>query len=56
MMINKNIKWETESISVSGSDSHNTTYSTGSYTAYVMEPYSDDISEAKIKINETMAN
>lgn len=56
MMINKNIKWGTESISVSGSDSHNTTYSTGSYTAYVMEPYSDDISEAKIRINETMAN
>ena len=56
MMINKNLKWETENINVSGSDSMNTTYSTGSYRVYVMEPNEEDISDAKIKINEIMAN
>jgi anionic cell wall polymer biosynthesis LytR-Cps2A-Psr (LCP) family protein len=42
--------WQTESISVTGSDSHNSTYSMGSLQLYVMEPNVGSLNSAKEKI------
>ncbi len=52
MQIKKNIKWEIENINLTGKDSYNTTYSTGSSSVYVMIPDPDSLSEAKLKISE----
>lgn len=38
MQLDKNIKWQIETISLTGTDSYNTTYSTGGLKAYVMKP------------------
>lgn len=44
-------KWQTESISVTGADSHNATYSMGSIQLYVMEPDVASVNNAKSKIH-----
>ena len=44
-------KWQTESISVTGADSHNSTYSMGSMQLYVMEPNKASVDSAKAKIS-----
>lgn len=46
--------WTIESYSVNGSDSSNTTYSTGSAKAYVMMPDQDTVMEAKIKLDKIL--
>lgn len=54
MQLDKNIKWQIESISLTGLDSYDTTYSTGGLKAYVMKPDEKSIANAKIKISEIM--
>ncbi len=54
MQLDKNIKWQIETISLTGTDSYNTTYSTGGLKAYVMKPDEKSIANAKIKISEIM--
>lgn len=49
--INDMPKWDIESISLTGKDSHNTTYTYGSQNLYVMSPDTNSIEEAKNKIN-----
>lgn len=44
--------WQTESISVTGSDSHNSTFSMGNVQLYVMEPDVASVNAAKAKIAE----
>jgi anionic cell wall polymer biosynthesis LytR-Cps2A-Psr (LCP) family protein len=44
-------KWQTESVSVTGADSHNSTYSMGSMQLYVMEPNKASVDSAKAKIS-----
>ncbi|MEI7918041.1 MAG: LCP family protein [Candidatus Saccharibacteria bacterium] len=46
------IKWSVESISVTGVDSHNVTYSMGNLPLYVMEPDADSLNAAKTKIQQ----
>ncbi len=46
------IKWSVESISVTGADSHNVTYSMGNLPLYVMEPDADSLNAAKAKIQQ----
>ncbi len=46
------IKWSVESISVTGADSHNITYSMGNLQLYVMEPDADSLNAAKAKIQQ----
>jgi LCP family protein required for cell wall assembly len=48
--------WQTESISVDGTDSSNSTYSMGAMKLYVMEPDIESINKAKIKIQELKQN
>lgn len=54
MQLDKNIKWQIETISLTGTDSYDTTYSTGGLKAYVMKPDEKSIANAKIKISEIM--
>lgn len=54
MQLDKNIKWQIETTSLTGTDSYNTTYSTGGLKAYVMKPDEKSIANAKIKISEIM--
>ena len=49
--IRKKSKWEFETYSVNGSDSNNTTYSTGGARAYVMVPKEETVLEAKYKLD-----
>ena len=56
MQLKENIKWEVDAFNVTGTNSSNTTYSTGNSKVYVMEPDADKLSEAKIKINDLMQN
>lgn len=56
MQLKENIKWEVETYNVTGTNSLNTTYSTGNSKVYVMEPNIDKLSEAKIKIKDLMQN
>ena len=52
MQLDDNIKWEIETLSVTGKDSSNITYSAG--RAYVMEPDMESVNEAKLKIKSLM--
>ena len=52
--LRKNPKWEIETYSVDGSDSNNTTYSTGGARAYVMNPKEETVSEAKHKLDNIL--
>ena len=54
MQLDKNIKWQIETISLTGTDSYDKTYSTGGLKAYVMKPDDKSIANAKIKISEIM--
>ncbi|MDD4706038.1 MAG: LCP family protein [Bacilli bacterium] len=56
MQLKENIKWKVETYNVTGTNSSNTTYSTGNSKVYVMEPDLDKLNEAKIKINDLMQN
>ncbi|MDD2409394.1 MAG: LCP family protein [Bacilli bacterium] len=56
MQLKENIKWEVETYNVTGTNSSDTTYSTGNSKVYVMEPDADKLSEAKIKIKDLMQN
>ena len=49
--IDKMPEWEIKSISVTGSDSQNITYSTGSQMLYVMEPDQTSVKFAKQQIH-----
>lgn len=50
--LNSMDKWTTRSISVTGTDSHNYTYSMGNMMLYVMEPDVSSINIAKQKIQQ----
>lgn len=53
--LDKMPKWEVESISVTGSDARNYTYSMGTnYLLYVMEPNMNSVNIAKAKIKEVL--
>ena len=54
MQLDKNLKWEIETVSLTGVDSYNKTYSTGGLKAYVMEPDEKSLADVKIKISEIM--
>lgn len=56
MQLDKNIKWQIETISLTGTDSYDKTYSTGGLKAYVMKPDEESIASVKIKIQEIMKN
>lgn len=56
MQLDNKVKWEIETYNVKGKDSYNVTYSTGSSKVYVMEPDLDTVNEAKLKIQNLMAN
>ena len=47
-------QWKTESISVTGADSHQPTHSMGSIVLYVMEPDLESVNQAKKRISEYM--
>ena len=50
--LNDMSKWSVESISVTGADSHNTTYSMGNMMLYVMEPDINSLNAAKAQIQQ----
>ncbi len=52
--IKSNDAWEIETYSVDGSDSSNTTYSTGSARVYVMNPKEETVMEAKKKLDDIL--
>ena len=52
--IKKGSNWEIESFSVNGTDSSATTYSTGSFQAYVMRPDEKTVLEAKKKLDKIL--
>lgn len=52
LQVSKNISWSTESISVTGYDSSNYTYSYPGQLLYVMEPDYDSLNTAKNRIKE----
>lgn len=52
--LDDNTKWTVENYTVKGTDSYNTTYSTGSAKAYVMVPDMNTVNEAKLKIKTIM--
>ena len=55
MQLNKNIKWEIESISVDGTNSRNYTYSMGTnYLLYVMIPDRETVINARNNIYKTL--
>ncbi len=54
MQIDRNIKWDVNSISLDGSGSMMPTYSMGSRRLYVMIPDTDTIDEAKAWIDKTL--
>jgi len=54
--LDKNIKWEIETYSVTGKSSYEVTYSLGKAKAYVLIPDEESINEAKNRIHEIMEN
>ena len=54
--LDKNIKWNIESITVSGVDDYKPTYSTGNAKAYVMMPNEEDIINVQHAIKKTIEN
>ena len=56
LQISKNLNWSVESISVTGYDSGNYTYSYPGELLYVMEPDIDSLNSAKIKIKAIINN
>ena len=54
LQIDRNIKWNVESISLDGSGSMMPTYSMGSRRLYVMIPDTDTINYAKEEIDKTL--
>ena len=47
-------EWEISTYSVDGTDSSNTTYSTGGARAYVMNPKEETVEEAKMKLDKIL--
>lgn len=56
LQVSKNINWSTESISVTGYDSSNYTYSYPGQLLYVMEPDYNSLNTAKSRIKEIINN
>ena len=56
LQVSKNLSWSTESISVTGYDSSNYTYSYGGQLLYIMEPDYNSLNTAKSKIKEIINN
>ena len=54
--VSENLEWKTESISVTGYDSGNYTYSYPEQLLYVMEPDYNSLNTAKSKIKEIVDN
>ena len=52
--LNKNIKWDIESIGVTGKDGYEVTYSLGNLKSYVLVPNEEDVNNVKEKIKEVM--
>ena len=56
LQVSKNLTWSTESISVTGYDSGNYTYSYPGQLLYVMEPDYNSLNTAKSRIKEIINN
>ncbi len=50
--IKSNTEWEVKTFTTEGKDQFNTTYSTGSYRVYVMDPDMESVNQAKILFKE----